>query len=147
MDCVRKIYREQGVRGLFNGYQGCFIRDMIGFPTYFCSFELFSRLLSKDGPPYADLGPVALVVAGGCAGSFSWACAFPPDVFKCRLQVDYSRKYDGFVDCVRKSFAEDGWALMRRGLAPTILRAFPMNAAIFSIYYTFIRSYEGWRLE
>lgn len=144
IDCIRQIHAQSGFRGLFNGYQGCFIRDMIGFPTYFCSFEVFMRMLSNDGPPYSDLGGFSIVIAGGFAGTFSWACAFPPDVIKCRIQVDYSGKYEGFVDCTKKSFQEEGMVLMKRGFIPTILRGFPMNAAIFSIYHMFMRSYDTW---
>ena len=141
IDCVRKIYSADGLAGLYNGVRGTFYRDLIGFPTYFCSFELLSRAFSTGGPSY-DLGPGSLILAGGFAGTVSWACAFPPDVIKCRIQVDYSGKYSGFMDCLKKSYNEEGTALFRRGFIPTILRGFPMNAAIFSIYMSSIRFYE-----
>ena len=120
---------------------------MFGFPTYFCSFEILSRMMSNEEPPYMDLGAPSLVLAGGLAGAFSWGCVFPPDVIKCRMQVDYSGKYSGFIDCVRQSFKEEGWSLMTRGFAPTVLRGFPMNAAIFSIYHMCLRSYEDMQVR
>lgn len=79
------------------------------------------------------LGPFALMFAGGVAGSISWTTAFPPDVIKTRIQVDTKRRYSGFLNCLQTSFKDEGWRLFVRGLAPTIMRAFPMNSAIFTI--------------
>lgn len=142
IDCVKKIYQQDGWKGIFNGYQGTVYRDIIGFPVYFCAFEALCRLMSEEKPPYKDLGPMALILGGGLAGALSWACAFPPDVIKCRIQVDYSGKYSGFSDCLKKSYKEEGMKLFRRGFAPCVIRGFPMNAAIFSIYHLSIRFYE-----
>lgn len=141
-DCVRKIYKTEGLFGLFNGFRGTLYRDMVGFPVYFCTFELLCRLVSQKGPPYEDLGPLSLIVTGGFSGALSWTCAFPHDAIKCRLQVDYSGKYSSFSDCFRQSFKEEGWQLFQRGLVPCVIRGFPMNAAIFSIYMMMIRVYE-----
>ena len=115
---------------------------MIGFPAYFCSFEAFCRLMSDKGHPYEDLGPIPLALAGGCAGALSWALAFPADAIKSRNQVDYEGKYTGFWDCLRKSYSHEGASIFKRGLIPTVLRGFPMNAAIFSIYTVLMRSYR-----
>lgn len=82
------------------------------------------------------------VMAGGITGAISWGFAFPADVIKCRIQVDYEGRYNGFVDCLRKSYREEGKALFRRGFWPCVLRGFPMNAAIFSIYHYMIREYD-----
>jgi len=142
IDCCRQIYRQQGFFGLFKGFNATFIRDAIGFTAFFGIFEQFSRWISKEGPPYRDITIVGHVVAGGLTGAISWGCAFPADVIKCRIQVDYDGRYNGFIDCVRKSYKEEGPALLRRGFWPCVLRGFPMNAAIFSIYHYMIRVYE-----
>jgi len=142
IDCVRQIYHKAGFLGLYNGIRATFYRDMIGFPTYFCSFELLCRAISNNNPPYTDMGVTSLIIAGGTAGAFSWACAFPCDVIKCRIQVDYNGQYNGFKDCLVKSYKKEGNQLFQRGFIPTVLRGFPMNAAIFSIYMISIRFYE-----
>ena len=134
MDCTRKIYRKHGFLGLFKGFNATFIRDAIGFTAFFGIFEQFSRWLSNEEPPYNDITILGHVMAGGLTGAISWGCAFPADVIKCRLQVDYEGRYSGFLDCARKSYREEGSALFRRGFWPCVLRGFPMNAAIFSIY-------------
>jgi len=142
LDCIYKVWRENGFKGLYKGMAPTICRDIVGFPTYFMMFELFCRMLAKDGQSHDDLGPLSLVVAGGFAGALSWGVVFPPDVIKCRIQVDYDGRYNGMVDCIRKSFKQEGWNLFRRGLAPTMIRGFPMNAAIFSVYISMMKFYN-----
>lgn len=142
IDCCRKIYKEEGFHGLFRGYQGTFVRDMIGFSAYFIIFEQISRWMSNEGPPYKDISMSGHILAGGLTGACSWFFAFPPDALKCRIQVDYEGKYSGLYDCLRKSYKEEGRALFTRGLLPCVLRGFPMNAAIFSIYHYMWRLYK-----
>ena len=77
-----------------------------------------------------------LMNAGGIAGSLCWAVSYPADVVKTRLQVDGfsgERKYSGSLDCFRKSIRNDGVSCLYRGLGPTILRAFPVNAVTFAV--------------
>lgn len=76
------------------------------------------------------------LMAGGLAGTFSWLITFPIDVLKSRLQVDGidgKPKYSGAIDCAKKSVASEGLSFFTRGLAPTLLRAFPMNAVCFLV--------------
>lgn len=144
-DCIVKIWSTDGFQGLYKGVHATFWRDIVGFPSYFVFFEFFCRLLSER-PNHDDLGPFALCVTGGLAGAFSWGLVFPQDVIKCRIQVDYQNKYRGIWDCLVKSFREERWRLFTRGLAPTMIRGFPMNAAIFSVYIVMMRFYEEHRL-
>ena len=40
---ISRIYRAEGMRGFFKGYQGMFIRDTPGFAIYFGMYECFKR--------------------------------------------------------------------------------------------------------
>lgn len=76
------------------------------------------------------------LMAGGLAGTFSWLVSFPVDVVKSRLQtdgMDGKTKYSGAMDCLRKSYKAEGYTFLTRGLASTLLRAFPMNAVCFLV--------------
>lgn len=76
------------------------------------------------------------LMAGGLAGTFSWIVSFPVDVVKSRLQVDGidgTTKYNGAIDCMRKSYREEGLKFFTRGLNSTLMRAFPMNAVCFLV--------------
>jgi solute carrier family 25 carnitine/acylcarnitine transporter 20/29 len=75
-------------------------------------------------------------MAGGLAGTFSWLISFPIDVVKSRLQadgIDGERKYTSTYDCIRKSYAAEGWKFFTRGVGSTLMRAFPMNAVCFLV--------------
>ncbi|XP_065066539.1 mitochondrial basic amino acids transporter-like [Rhopilema esculentum] len=145
LDCISKIYRSNGFRGLYRGMPATIIRDIPGFVSYFLSFEYLCRVIAGEEGAY--LGPVALMLAGGTAGSISWTLAFPPDVIKTRIQIDTSKRYTGFLQCLRSSFKEEQWRLFVRGLTPTILRAFPMNAAIFTVHTMLSRMYAKYAMN
>lgn len=77
-----------------------------------------------------------MLLAGGFAGMASWFVSYPIDVLKTRVQMDGSdgrRTYEGMVDCYKKSVAREGYKFLFRGLMPTLVRAFPVNAACFTV--------------
>lgn len=129
VDCTRSIWRREGARGIFRGLGITAARDMPGFSSYFVAYEYMVRCVS-------DPSPFVILMAGGLAGTFSWLVTFPIDVVKSRLQADGisgKPQYSGLIDCVRKSHAAEGLAFLSRGLASTLLRAFPMNAVCFLV--------------
>ena len=70
----------------------------------------------------------------------AWTSTFPFDVIKSRMQADGNNGvflYKGVVDCVVQSYKTSGIRSFFSGLGPTLLRAFPTNAVIFSVY-TFV---------
>ena len=40
---IRRIYRNEGLRGFLNGYTGMLFRDAPGFGWYFFSYEYLKR--------------------------------------------------------------------------------------------------------
>ena len=132
VDCLVKIYRTEGIRGVFRGIELTLIRETPSFGVYFAAYEIFCRLLdSKDGDGVLLSTPY-LLLAGGCAGMCSWTSTYPADVMKSRMQADMHGKYKGLKDCVVKSYQELGLQVFTRGLGSTLLRAFPVNAATFA---------------
>ncbi|XP_055542258.1 mitochondrial basic amino acids transporter [Wyeomyia smithii] len=137
LDCLRHIARTEGFRGVFRGLGITAARDMPGFSSYFVSYELMVR--SVDDP-----SPFSILMAGGLAGTISWLLTFPVDVVKSRLQADGMSgkpQYLGIVDCLRKSYATEGLSFLSRGLASTLLRAFPMNALCFLVVSIVMKSF------
>lgn len=89
------------------------------------------------------------MTAGGLAGMAMWAFAIPPDVIKSRYQGAPHGTYSGFMDCARKTVAQDGAKALFRGFGPAMLRAFPANAAIFVSREGLNKERErlGWRIK
>lgn len=134
IDCIKKIYHVRGLSGYFQGMSTTILRDVPGFGIYFGTYELLSHWLSKV---LDKNGAVIPLTCGGLAGVISWISTFPFDVVKSRLQADGNHgnyRYSGLVDCAVKSYRAEGVGVFTRGLLPTVVRAFPSNAAIFYVY-------------
>ena len=86
---------------------------------------------------------MTMLLAGGLAGALSWVVVYPLDVAKSRLQAQGGEggrvRYYGFVDCLRKSVAEEGMGVLWRGLGVTMCRAFIVNAVVFGAYESTLR--------
>lgn len=84
----------------------------------------------------SELGPGALMVAGGIAGAAFWIPMLPVDVIKTRIQLDspHNPRYKGMLDCGRQIVKADGWGGLMRGWQPCIARSVPANAVTFVAY-------------
>ena len=101
---------------------------MPGFGSYFYIYELLTR--TSNGRPLTTL---EILLAGGLAGMGSWIFCYPTDVIKSRIQADIASQYTGVWDCVKKSVCLEGYRVFTRGLGSTLIRAFPTNAACFTV--------------
>ncbi|XP_038622337.1 mitochondrial basic amino acids transporter isoform X1 [Tachyglossus aculeatus] len=139
LDCLVKIYRQEGLRGINTGMLSTLIRETPSFGFYFLTYDCLTRALGcelEDGFVVPKL-----LLAGGMSGIVSWLSTYPVDVIKSRLQADGVRgakQYSGILDCVRKSYRAEGWRVFTRGLTSTLLRAFPVNAATFATVTVFL---------
>lgn len=123
------------------------MRDAPSYGVYFWAYEGMKRMLVDPSNPSAA-GP--LLLAGGMAGTLSWASIYPLDVIKSRIQMQQpsssspgattpllttlDRPYTSIRDCVVRSYRAEGLGVFFRGLAPTVLRGFPVNAVTFWMY-------------
>ena len=91
--------------------------------------------------------PWAPLVAGAAAGIIGWTVTFPFDVLKTRLQAstitgDTLTSARPRTDIglgllwrtARKMYTESGGRAFYRGLAPTLVRAVPVNMAVFGTF-------------
>uniref|UniRef100_A0A671LMS9 Mitochondrial basic amino acids transporter n=1 Tax=Sinocyclocheilus anshuiensis TaxID=1608454 RepID=A0A671LMS9_9TELE len=139
LDCLIRIHRKEGVRGINRGMVTTVIRETPGFGVYFLAYDTLTRALGCDAD--ADYIIPKLLLAGGMSGMASWISTYPVDVIKSRLQADGvggANRYDGIVDCVRQSWRREGWRTFTRGLTSTLLRAFPVNATTFATVTLFL---------
>lgn len=130
VDCLKKIYRNSGISGVFRGLGLTILREVPAFSTYFFTYEVLTR--RNDDLPVSTF---SMLIGGGLAGVASWTIVYPVDVLKSRYQIDgiTSTKYTSPYDCLLKSVKGEGVSCLFRGLAPTILRAFPVNAVTFTV--------------
>lgn len=132
------IYKAGGLRGTYRGLTLTLVRDAPAFGAYFATYDI---LTSTIWPMNDDEGKMSLsnikssLLGGGFAGVASWIITYPVDVTKSCLQADSvggTLKYKGVWDCCCKLYKAEGAKVFVRGLTPTLVRAFPVNAATFT---------------
>lgn len=137
IDCIRQIYREHGIRGIYKGQPITMAREFQGYGAYFFAYEwMVRKSMERSGlTSRADLPSWEVCLYGAGAGYAMWLTIYPMDAVKSRLQTDgfagAAKRYASTWDCVRKTFAAEGAAGFFKGIGPCLLRAAPSNAATF----------------
>jgi len=138
VDCVRQIWRAEGLRGIFRGLGITAARDVPAFFFYFATYEA----LTQQEDPSVPIGTGHMMTAGGLAGMSSWLFTYPIDFLKSRLQVDGlagRTMYLGVSDCIRQTYNSGGIGAFFPGLSTTLIRTFPVNAITFSVVTWILR--------
>ncbi|KAF9653361.1 mitochondrial carrier [Thelephora ganbajun] len=151
---LRRIIQQDGIRGLYRGITATGLRD-IGYGSYFFAYEATCRYFSQPAYPHSnsdliqsiesDLHTVpwpALLLAGGVAGVAGWITTFPFDLVKTRIQTTSALQskrgffQDGGVtmSTAMQSWKNEGLRVFWRGLAPTLIRAIPVNMVTFGTF-------------
>lgn len=153
---IKHIYRTEGFMGFYKGLGATAIRDIPSIGIYFFIYknsrDLFGKLEQRamkvePGQPRVHHEPssLATIMAGGAAGTLSWGIIYPLDVIKTVTQVSTAPVAGNLKAYKDMRSWEVGFTLFRhhgigifyRGLGPTLLRAFPVNASTFFFYEKF----------
>ncbi|CAG9863385.1 unnamed protein product [Phyllotreta striolata] len=139
LDCLIRTYKQENIKGVFRGFGITMAREVPAMITYFVTYEFLSRTTDDRVASTPQI-----LFAGGVAGVVSWLVPYPIDVIKSKFQVDgvATRLYAGYADCLRKTVANEGLRSLYRGLAPTLVRAFPVNAVTFCAVEWSMRLFE-----
>lgn len=121
-ECIRKIIRNEGVRGLTRGLEATIARTAPQVAVYYYAYGAARESF--------DLDPL---IAGGIAGMACWAVGLPLDAIKTRIQAS-----DGLslMSCTRQIMREAGLAGFYHGWRPVMLRAAIANAVCFKAIET-----------
>ncbi|KAI8145511.1 mitochondrial carrier domain-containing protein [Fennellomyces sp. T-0311] len=131
---AKEIIRLKGIRGLWSGFGLHFVRDTVGTGVYFGGYETTKFLLSG---PERTAGPMTQFLAGGVCGILCWLAVFPIDLVKSLMQKEIlapNPSYRNTMDCVRDIYGTRGLAGFYRGIAVTLIRAFPIHSLNFLVY-------------
>ena len=78
----------------------------------------FNQRLNKENTAW-------VFAAGGISGMISWAFTYPQDVIKSKIQADNlgpQAKYKGYMHCYKMTVAKDGYGILTRGMASSLIR-------------------------
>ncbi|GAA6003017.1 hypothetical protein JCM10207_001947 [Rhodosporidiobolus poonsookiae] len=156
---TRQILRTQGIRGLWLGQTGTFLRETGGSAAWFTTFELlalwFAQRRTDRGETSpstggrvtkGDLAAWELMASGASAGVVYNCVLFPADCIKSTMQTEEELrggratadgkawKSRGFIETGKEIYRARGIKGLYNGCGITALRAAPSSALIFYIY-------------
>ncbi|KAI5951622.1 YMC2 [Candida jiufengensis] len=138
LDCAKKIYEIDGIRGIYKGLGPTLIRESIGLGIYFATYEalIANDLKKHPGLTREQIKPLTLCLYGGLSGYTLWIAIYPIDVIKSKLQTDALKgaKYNNALSVIKDVFHRQGIRGFYKGFLPTILRAAPANGATFAVF-------------
>jgi hypothetical protein len=139
LDCLVKVARREGPRGLFSGLSALLLRDVPFSFFFFGGFKFYTsamaRALGKESKE--ELNPLLILTAGGLAGATGWSIVFPADTLKSHMQTasntatSPSSPARGLVATARHVYGQQGLHGFYRGWSAAVLRAFPANGSLF----------------
>jgi len=130
MDIIKSMFQKQGAKSFLTGFDAQLSRDAAFYAFFFGSYELCCYFFRTNVPSMPD--EVNYFLSGGLAGMMGWTVAMPFDVPKTNVQSKWDTKVFGsyipeFINIARTR----GIGGFYHGLGPTLVRAFPANAALF----------------
>jgi ornithine carrier protein len=138
---LRDAIRVDGVRGLWLGQTGTFIRETGGCAAWFGTKELICKFLRRDAPT-RDLWPWESALSGACAGAAYNLAFFPADTIKSTIQTEAELRpasagtmgQRSFGTVARELYRARGLRGLYAGCGITVARSVPSSALIFLIY-------------
>ncbi|KAM9994823.1 hypothetical protein ACTFIY_001006 [Dictyostelium cf. discoideum] len=143
LDCLVQILKEGGIRGAYRGFTPTIAREFVGNMAFFSTYETCKRYFkNKENKSNDDdeLNLPALIISGGLGGMAYWTVLYPVDVAKSKIQIsEGAGPSPSIVKVLKEIYSKEGVKGLFRGYTPTIIRSFPANAAMFSVYELVIK--------
>ncbi|KAH0699720.1 hypothetical protein KY284_013935 [Solanum tuberosum] len=134
-ECALKTVQQEGLTGVFRGGLATLLRESVGNAVFFSTYEYARYFMhlqlkgaSSESTQLIDVG-VGLM-SGGLGGIAFWSAVLPLDVAKTIIQTtpekNHSRNPFSVLNLI---YRRSGLRGCYTGLGPTLVRAFPANAA------------------
>lgn len=136
IESIKKTVRTAGVRGLFDGISGTWLRQMSYSMCRFWAYDESKKIVGagKDAPAYK------LALAGSMAGGVAGLVGNPGEIVMVRLQGDFAKppekrfNYKHCIDALFRMVREEGVSSLARGVGPNVFRSVLMNASQLASY-------------
>ncbi|XP_076006667.1 solute carrier family 25 member 32-like [Genypterus blacodes] len=134
VDALVKIYRGEGVRGLYKGYVPGLFGTSHG-ALQFMAYEELKRDYNKYKKVSSDvkLNPLEYITMAALSKIFAVVTTYPYQVVRARLQ-DQHNNYTGVIDVVRRTWRNEGGRGFYKGIIPNVIRVTPACCITFVVY-------------
>ena len=144
LDCIREIYRADGLRGFYRGLSASYFgvsETVIHLVIYeHIKARITSRSFQDNKPGVTQF--LEYMVAAGISKSIACSLTYPHEVVRTRLrqqEVNKQRRYHTFVQTLIKVAREEGPRGLYGGLTTQLFRQIP-NAGVMFLTYEVILS-------
>jgi len=138
VDCVNKIRRTDGIKGLYQGFGVSVFGIIVYRACYFGGYDTLKRVLFSDGKTSIFYKFLIAQAVTGLSGLVS----YPLDTVRRRLMMQSGRKdvlYTGTMDCFAKIYKNEGGKAFFKGAFSNILRG--MGASLVLVMYDEMQTY------
>ncbi|XP_004077651.1 mitochondrial folate transporter/carrier [Oryzias latipes] len=134
LDALVKIYRNEGVPGLYRG----FVPGLFGTShgaLQFMAYEELKRGYNKHKkvPSEAKLNALEYITMAALSKIFAVATTYPYQVVRARLQ-DQHNTYNGVADVIARTWRNEGVTGFYKGIVPNLIRVTPACCITFVVY-------------
>lgn len=137
MDCFRKSFQADGLRGLYRGISAPMAGAAIENSCLFFSYRIAQDALKATFYSSTDPLPFsALLISGALSGSITSLALTPIELIKCKMQVPVENggRPPGPLSLIVSVFRQDGLLGFWRGQLGTLIRETGGGAAWFGSY-------------
>lgn len=136
--CTTSIMKTGGLRALYAGWSV----STLGIVPY-AGLDLAMNSMMRERvtaiyeKQHAEPGILTLLSCGMVSATFAMLCTYPIGLVRTRLQassVPGAPRFDGIVDCARKTYQEGGIRAFYRGVGPTTIKVVPSAAISYACY-------------
>lgn len=137
-----KIFRGEGVRGIFTGWGPTFFGYSAQGAFKYGWYEYFKKTYSDlAGPENAQNYRTVLYLTASASAEFLADLALCPfEAVKVRMQAGIPSPYTGTLDGIRKITAKEGVAGLYKGLYPLWARQIPYTMMKFASFETIVET-------
>jgi solute carrier family 25 (mitochondrial phosphate transporter), member 23/24/25/41 len=141
MQGTLRMWRSEGIRGLFKGNGLNCIRIIPNSAIKFLTYEQLSRKISHalmDRGEDGQLTPMLRLAAGAGAGIVGMSATYPLDMVRGRITIQDSLnpQYRGMLHAAGVIIREEGLFALWRGWLPSVIGVVPYVGLNFAVYET-----------
>eukprot|EP00040_Diaphanoeca_grandis_P031824 m.191289 g.191289 ORF g.191289 m.191289 type:complete len:316 (-) comp32423_c0_seq1:140-1087(-) len=137
MDCVRSVYREEGIRAFYRSLTTNVIMSVPYQTIHLVTYETLREKVNPSG----EYNPTTHLAAGAGAGAVAAAITNPFDVMKTLLNTQEKGIEKSHMDGVRSAFRTihqvSGWRGFAKGMSARVTMAAPGTAVSWCVYEFF----------
>ncbi|EPZ33262.1 ADP/ATP translocase [Rozella allomycis CSF55] len=138
VDCLGKIFKADGMKGLYQGFNVSVVGIIVYRACYFGGYDTMKSYLPKDAPLWQNW------VVAQTVTTLAGLASYPFDTIRRRMMMQSGRGevlYKSTIDCWRKTVVTEGPKALFKGSLTNIIRG--SGGALVLVFYEAIQRSLG----